>query len=112
AKDVAEQIIRNGRVVNTRRAALGVRINTVVDVEGRPIGVGVARVEPGSGAAKAGIRAGDVITGVNGKATPNASTLTELVAGLRPGDQARVALRHPNGRTETVTVTLGTLPGG
>ena len=31
AVDVASQIIEHGRVVNTRRAALGVRVGTAVD---------------------------------------------------------------------------------
>ncbi|GGK64456.1 protease [Sphaerisporangium melleum] len=111
AKDVADQIIRYGRVTNTRRAALGVRVNTVVDPEGRPVGVGVALVDAGSGAAKAGIKAGDVITSVNGKETPTAAALSEVLAGLRPGMRASVGILHPNGRSETVTVTLGTLSG-
>ncbi|MET8139101.1 trypsin-like peptidase domain-containing protein [Sphaerisporangium sp. NPDC005288] len=111
AKDVAEQIIRYGKVTNTRRAALGVRVNTVVDADGRPVGVGVAHVDAGSGAARAGIRPGDIITSVNGKPTPTAASLSEVLAGLRPGTQAKVGVLHPNGKTTTVTVTLGTLSG-
>ncbi|WP_405144927.1 trypsin-like peptidase domain-containing protein [Sphaerisporangium sp. NBC_01403] len=111
AKDVAEQIIKNGKVTNTRRAALGVRVNTVVGPDGQPVGVGVAQVDPGSGAAKAGIKPGDIIISVNGKPTPTAATLSEVLAGLKPGAQARVELLHPDGRTDTVTVILGTLSG-
>ncbi|GAA3830044.1 trypsin-like peptidase domain-containing protein [Sphaerisporangium flaviroseum] len=111
AKDVADQIIKNGKVVNTRRAALGVRVNTVVGSDGQPVGVGVAMVDPGSGAARAGIKPGDIILSVNGKPTPTAAALSEVLAGLRPGTQAKVELLHPNGKTSTVTVTLGTLSG-
>ena len=111
AKDVAEQIIKNGKVTNTRRAALGVRVNTVVGPDGQPVGVGVALVDPGSGAAKAGIKPGDIILSVNGKQTPTAAALSEMLAGLRPGQQARVEILHPNGKTQTVPVTLGTLSG-
>ncbi|MFC4531654.1 S1C family serine protease [Sphaerisporangium dianthi] len=112
AKDVAEQIIRHGKVTNTRRAALGVRVNTVVDSEGRPVGVGVAQVDPGGGAAKAGIKPGDVISSVDGKPTPTAAALSEVLAGLKPGTRTNVEIHHPNGKTATVTVTLGTLSGG
>ncbi|MEU8267006.1 trypsin-like peptidase domain-containing protein [Sphaerisporangium sp. NPDC049002] len=111
AKDVAEQIIRSGKVTNTRRAALGVRVNTVVGPDGQPVGVGIAQVDPGSGAAKAGIKPGDIIVSVNGRPTPTAATLSEVLAGLKPGAQARVEILHPNGRSDTVTVILGTLSG-
>ncbi|GAA1263899.1 trypsin-like peptidase domain-containing protein [Sphaerisporangium rubeum] len=110
AKDIADQIIRHGKVVNTHRAALGVRVNTVIGPSGQPAGVGVAQVEPGGGAAKAGIRPGDVITKINGTPTPTAAALTEILATLRPGTQVQVELIHPNGTTRTLTVTLGTLP--
>ncbi|MBB2909772.1 S1-C subfamily serine protease [Streptosporangium becharense] len=112
AKDVATQIIRDGRVVNTRRAALGVTVRTVIDTSGRPAGVGVVRVSRGSGAAKAGIEAGDVITSVDGRPTPTTQDLSEALAALRPGDEAKVEILRPGGSTDTVAVTLGELPGG
>ncbi|MDH2427893.1 trypsin-like peptidase domain-containing protein [Sphaerisporangium sp. TRM90804] len=112
AKDVADQIIKYGKVTNSRRAALGVRVNTVVAPDGRPVGVGVAMVEPGGGAAKAGIKAGDVILSVEGKPTPTAAALSEVLATLKPGRQVKVELLSPDGRTRTVAVTLGTLASG
>ncbi|MEU9886764.1 trypsin-like peptidase domain-containing protein [Sphaerisporangium sp. NPDC051011] len=112
AKDVADQIIKHGRVTNTRRAALGVRVNTVVGPNGQPVGVGVAQVDANSGAAKAGIRPGDIILNVNGKPTPTAAALAEVLATLRPGSKASVELLHPDGKTTTATVTLGVLSGG
>ncbi|GII82803.1 protease [Sphaerisporangium siamense] len=111
AKDVAEQIIKYGRVTNTRRAALGIRVNTVVGPDGQPVGVGVAQVDPNSGSAKAGIRPGDIILSVNGKPTPTAAALSEVLAGLTPGSTAGVELLHPDGKTTTVNVTLGILSG-
>ncbi|MEO3812962.1 trypsin-like peptidase domain-containing protein [Sphaerisporangium sp. B11E5] len=110
AKDIADQIIRYGKVVDTRRAALGVRVNTVIGADGQPVGVGVALVEPGGGAAKAGIRPGDVILKVNGRPTPTAAALSEVLATLKPGTRAQVHLMRLGGATRTVIVTLGTLP--
>jgi putative serine protease PepD len=47
ATDVAGQIVANGRVVNSKRAALGVSISTVLDQGGSPVGVGVLSVVSG-----------------------------------------------------------------
>lgn len=111
ATDIATQIVKDGRVTNTHRAALGIRGGTVVGADGQPNGVGVAGVEPGGGAQKAGIRAGDVIVSINGEETPTMALLAETLTTLKPGDQARVGVIRAGGTRETVTVTLGELPG-
>jgi S1-C subfamily serine protease len=110
AKDIADQIIKDGKVTNTRRAALGVQVGTAAGADGQPVGVLVGQVNPGSGAEKAGIKGGDVIVSVNGTETPTASDLSAVLAQLKPGDQAKVELLQEGGRRRTVTVTLGELP--
>ena len=112
ATDVARQIIRYGRVVNSRRAALGVRVGTAVDASGDPVGVAVGSVSPGGGADKAGIRPGDVIVKVEGTPTPTAGDLSQILATHKPGDKVRVELMHPDRTKRTVTVTLSELPAG
>ncbi|MGW6494265.1 S1C family serine protease [Nonomuraea angiospora] len=109
ARDIATQIVKYGKVTNSHRAALGIQGSTVISVDGQPIGVGVIRVEPGSGADKAGIEAGDVIVSINGTNTPTMASLAEVLATLRPGDQAKVGVQHSDGTTATVTVTLSQL---
>ncbi|MFB9622576.1 S1C family serine protease [Nonomuraea helvata] len=109
ATDIAAQIVKQGRVTNSHRAALGIRGSTVIGSDGRPTGVGVVRAEPGGAAAKAGIRAGDLIVSINGKKTPTMAVLAETIAALKPGDQAKIGVLHPDGSTKTVTVTLGQL---
>ncbi|MEW9547217.1 S1C family serine protease [Nonomuraea sp. NPDC050783] len=111
AVDIANQIIKDGKVTNSRRAALGIRGSTVVGSDGEPSGVGVARVEQGGGAAKAGIRAGDVIVSVNDKPTPTIADLTETIAALQPGTRVKVGLIRAGGSRTTIDVTLGQLPG-
>lgn len=110
AKDIAEQIIRHGEVVNTRRAALGITAGVAFGPDGRPMGVNVVEVAPNGGAAQAGIRPGDMIVAVNGEPTPTLSALAEILATLKPGDQAKVDVIHQDNSRETVTVTLGELP--
>ncbi|GAA4221918.1 S1-C subfamily serine protease [Streptosporangium album] len=112
ATDIARQIIKNGKVTNTHRAALGVTVQTVVDSEGQPVGVGVARVTPGGSAAQAGIRAGDLIASINDKPTPTTQALSEVLSTLNPGDRAKVTIMRPDGSNSTVTVRLSELPGG
>ncbi|WP_084962060.1 S1C family serine protease [Thermoactinospora rubra] len=109
ATDVANQIIEHGKVVNTRRAALGIRGNTVIGGNGSPSGVLVFGVVPGGAAAKAGIQPGEVIVSVDGTATPTMAALAEALARFQPGDQAKVEVIRLDGSRETVTVTLGEL---
>lgn len=110
AKNLADQIIRDGRVTDSGRAALGITATTVVGRQGGTQGVGVVTVNPDSGAERAGLRPGDVITAVNGTPTPTQAALAELLAGLQPGDVVKVDLLRADGSTATVDVTLGELP--
>ncbi|MEU8317208.1 trypsin-like peptidase domain-containing protein [Nonomuraea sp. NPDC048881] len=109
ATDIAAQIVKNGKVTNSHRAALGIRGSTVIGATGQPSGVGVASVEKGGGAEKAGIRAGDVILSINGKKTTTMAALSEEITAFKPGDQVKVEVLRPDGGTQTVTVTLGEL---
>ncbi len=109
--DIAGQLVKTGHVTNSRRAALGVSVQTITGPDGQPAGVGIARVTPGGAAAKAGLATGDVITAVNGTATPDTETLAAVLASLRPGQQVPVTVTKANGGTATVQVILGQLPG-
>ena len=107
-RDIAGQLIRNnGRVTDSHRAYLGVRVATVTGG-----GVLLTSVDAGGPAARAGLVAGDVIVEVNGKSTQDAEALTGVLATLKPGDVARVAVIRADGSQQTVSVTLGQIPGG
>ena len=66
---------------------------------------------PGGPAAKADLQPGDVITSVNGMATPGTDALAAVLADLQPGQQAPLTVTKADGSTATVDVTLGQLPG-
>ena len=100
------QLIANGKVTNSHRALLGVGVAATTNG-----GLLVASVTPGGPAAHAGIRAGELIVSVDGTATPDPATLADVLAGLRPGQQVRVAVVRPDGTRRTVRVTLGQYPG-
>jgi len=109
--DIAGQIITTGHVANSHRAVLGVRVQTVTGPGGQPAGVGIATVTPGGPAAKAGLQPGDVITAVNGTATPDTEALAAVLAGLQPWQQVTVSVTKADGSTTTIHATLGQLPG-
>jgi S1-C subfamily serine protease len=109
---IARQLVASGHVTSSGRAALGVEVATEVAPDGTPAGVGVVSVTAGGPAAKAGLRAGDLITAVNGTATPDAQALSAVLADLRPGQAASVRVTRAAGGSATVKVTLGQLPGG
>ena len=108
--DIAGQLIQHGKVVNSRRAALGIRGATATDNRGQPLGAGIASVEPGGPAATAGLKAGEVVTGVAGQPTPTIQALTTALAQLKPGQLVPVEVRTQDGSTRTVQVKLGELP--
>lgn len=112
-KRIVPQLIESGKVSNSGRAALGVAVRTIVDPQtGRRTAVAVVEVQKGGGAAKAGIRPGDLILAVNGTATPDQTALTTVLANLRPGQTVKVEIQKPDGSKKQVQVTLGQLPGG
>jgi S1-C subfamily serine protease len=109
--NIAGQIIKSGRVTNSHRAALGVRVRTVTGASGQPVGAGIVSVLAGSGAADAGLRPGEVITAVGQSATPDTETLAAVLVRLRPGQRVPVTVLKHDGSKATVQVTLGQLPG-
>jgi S1-C subfamily serine protease len=108
---IAGQIIRYGKVVNSHRAALGIYAYQATSITGQPTGVAVEKLTPGSPAGRAGIKPGDVITAVSHTPTTTQAQLQSVLAGLKPGQTVPVKIIQPDGRTVTVQVTLGTLPG-
>ncbi|WP_406319714.1 S1C family serine protease [Streptomyces sp. NBC_00118] len=103
---VADQVIKNGRVTDSGRAALGITGRTVLGSSYRPDGVAVVDVDDGGAAQKAGIRSGDVITEFGGTGITSMTSLAEELAPHKPGDKVSVTYTR-NGAEKTVEVTLG-----
>lgn len=87
-------------------AYLGVETGTS---EGSQSGATIAKVLPGGPAAKAGLRAGDVITAFDGAAVASAGDLIAATAQARPGERVELTVVR-GGRTITLAVALGTQP--
>ncbi len=103
------QILEHGEV---KRGKIGVLIQDLTpelaqafDLERSQRGVLVAQVMKGSAAEKAGLAAGDIITGVNGKATETASMLRNAI-GLRSiGDTVKVSYLR-DGQVKNTQITI------
>lgn len=107
--NIADQLIAHGKVTKSDRASLGVTAETLATASGQSAGVAVVAVTPGGAAARAGIRQGTTIIGLNGQSTPSLAALDGGLAALRPGEKVTVHLKDSSGATRNVTVTLGSL---
>jgi putative serine protease PepD len=111
ATNIADQLISTGKVTQSTRAALGITGHTSVTANGQSAGVTIATVTAGGAAETAGLRAGDVITAIDGHQTPTQATLSAILANLKPGQQVPVTYTR-SGTSHTATVTLDTLTSG
>lgn len=105
---IADQLIKDGKVTNSGRAALGITARTYFDQSFRPAGAAVVAVSPGGPAASAGLQPGDVITRIGDTAVDSLNSLTTALASLAPGSKATVGYTR-DGQAKTAEVTLGTL---
>ncbi|WP_455617575.1 S1C family serine protease [Eisenbergiella sp.] len=90
----------------------GLTVNESVNsIYGIPSGVYVAEVTEGSGADKAGIRKGYVITKFDGKTITEIQELTELLQYYPAGETVEITVKIPatggNYSEKTLSVTLG-----
>ena len=109
-KTVMDQLVKHGEV---RRGVLGVNIQTLtpdiaesMGAASGTVGALVSQVVEGSAAEKAGIKAGDIITAVNGKPVKDASGLRNSIGLLSIGDRVDIALLR-DGKPRRVTAVIG-----
>src|SRR3954452_12824827 len=111
-KTVIAQLKEHGSVT---RGWLGVQIQTVTPEIADSLGLKkaqgalVAEPQQNSPAAKAGIKAGEVITQVNGEAVKDSRELAKKIGAMQPGTKVNLTVLD-NGSEKTLTVELGQLP--
>ena len=112
AKPVIEQLREHGKV---DRGWLGVQIQEVTPEIARGLGLPkeggalVADVTPGSPAAKAGFKQGDVIVSFNGHDVAKVRDLPIIVAQTPVGEKAKVEISR-NGTRDSLDVAIGPMP--
>ena len=68
----------------------------------------VTQVVRGSPADKAGVKLGDILVAINNKPVSDSATMLNLIAGLKPGEQAKVkVLREQSNAELEVTSAAG-----
>jgi putative serine protease PepD len=97
--------VANGLIANrsATHASLGV---TVQDNANSTAGATIVSVKSGSAAAKAGLKAGDVVTGVDSFRVQTGDDLIALVRSHAPGDKIDVHYTR-GGKSASTSVTLG-----
>ncbi|TVL90957.1 S1C family serine protease [Streptomyces sp. SAJ15] len=106
--DIADQIIEDGEVTSSGKAALGITGRTVLGDDYRPTGVAVVSVADDGAAARAGLKSGDIVTAVGDTRITTMLSLIEALAAHRPDDRTTVTYER-NGAPNTARVTLGEL---
>jgi S1-C subfamily serine protease len=112
-RKAVSDIIEFGEV---QRAGIGIQGRTVIpeDVDKQNLkvnqGVFIVDITQDGGAQKAGLKAGDVITALDGKKISSMGDLQEQIIPRHPGDQLTVTVNR-KGEEKEFPVTLKTLTG-
>jgi serine protease Do len=108
ARPVIENLLKYGKVEHSR---VGIVIEDVTPENvkffhlDKASGALVSQVEPDSPGGKAGLKVGDIITGVDGKKAEDAGQLQFAISMRRPGTKVNLDIMR-DGKTVTVPVTL------
>jgi serine protease Do len=112
AKMVVDQLKENGKVT---RGWLGVQVQPVTPGIAESLGLKQAtgalvdEAQPNTPAEKAGLKAGDIITAVNGKPIKDSRALAREISTMAPGTSAKLDIMR-KGESRTIDVTLATMP--
>lgn len=112
AMPIIKELIDTGSYVDTQSAYLGIKggdVTSEMIAYNYPEGVYVASVVDGSGAAKAGIQQGDVITAIDGNAVTSMNELQSALDSYSAGDTVTITISRQQGQgfqESDVSVTL------
>ena len=113
ALKIKDQIVATGKASHGRLGVMVQDLNQdLAESFGlkRPDGALVSQVAPDSAAAAAGLKAGDVITHVNGEALARSGALSSLIGMSAPGDKVRLSVWRDKSSIELDAKLGGALP--
>jgi len=111
-KDVLADLKKNGRV---ERGWIGVSLQDIAGPDLVQLGlngkqaVRMSGVYPGTPAANAGIKVGDIILRIDGVSIGDANTLVKHIGSKRPGEVVKMRILR-NGKSQTLRVKLAKRP--
>jgi len=108
--DVSELItsLMNGEP-EAKKAVLGVTGSMTEEMYGMPMGFYISDITSGSGADKAGLEIGNIITAIESQEVTTLSVLSDFLSEKKPGDKVTLTIKYVSGRTykeKKVKVTL------
>src|SRR5690606_31583295 len=107
-KKITDDFLKFGKV---KRGLIGITFTELNSAAAKELGIDdlnglyVRDVIENGGAAKAGIKKGDIITKIDKQVITRSSTLQESVARMHPGDKVNLTFKR-EGKEKTVSVTL------
>jgi serine protease Do len=108
ALNVKDQLLKNGKV---NRSRIGVAVQDLSQPLGQSFGLStphgalISAVEPQSPGERAGLKPGDIITSVNGRAIDHSWDLPAVISQLTPGTEAKLGVWHDKKATEVMVKT-------
>jgi putative serine protease PepD len=108
-KNIANQLIKTGKVTNSDRATLGITAQTAASASGEPVGVAVLAVTNGGTAANAGVQAGDIIVGINDQSVTSLQELEGTLSQLKPGSNVKITYTRGSSAKRSGTAKLDSL---
>src|SRR5580698_10091339 len=109
ALNVKEQLQKNGKVVRSR---IGVSVQDIRQQLAlsfglsAPHGALISAVDPTGPSEKAGLKAGDVITSVNGRNIDHSYDLPAIISQLPPGTSAKLGIWRDKKATDVMVKTV------
>ena len=99
-KDLITDLM-NGKE-DTSEAVIGVEGYVISESQSKsynmPIGFYISRIVEGSGADKAGLEIGNIITGINGNAVKSFNDITDVIYSLKKGDKIKLKISYVEGK--------------
>ncbi|WAM34846.1 S1C family serine protease [Caldicellulosiruptor morganii] len=103
-KPIVNDLIKYKKVL---RPTIGISVMEYYDRSGNVMGLYISKVYSGTGAAKAGLKEGDVILQIDGKKVTTFSDIQSILSTHKIGDVITIRVLR-DGQTKDFKVTLGT----